>query len=298
VIGVPLTEMCNEAYTDPRERQLLKNIMYVWARSVLLEVDADVIEKLLAEQYKGKEQADGNPTRTPISKGYDYAKAHLPECDRPTRAPLGQRRQTSIFMEGNAAAALGRSMAAQPSAPGTRSRRRRRWPRRSRSYCSKLRVDKETGKNNFAIVQAEDELASIGMVVGAGWNGARAFTATSGPGVSLMTEFIGLAYFAEIPVTIHQRAARRGPSTGMPTRTQQADLVACAYASHGDTKHVLLCSPGPARMLPVLGCCTRSGRPPADTGVRHDRPGHRHESAPDCKPLTWDETKATTIGAR
>jgi 2-oxoglutarate ferredoxin oxidoreductase subunit alpha len=100
-------------------------------------------------------------------------------------------------------------------------------------------VDKETGKNKFAIVQAEDELASIGMVIGAGWNGARAFTATSGPGISLMQEFLGLAYFAEIPAVVFD-VQRAGPSTGMPTRTQQCDLTACAYASHGDTKHVLL----------------------------------------------------------
>src|SRR4029079_3768448 len=106
-------------------------------------------------------------------------------------------------------------------------------------YCQKLRVDPETGKNRFAIVQAEDELASIGIVIGAGWNGARAFTATSGPRISLMTEFIVLAYFAEIPATIIN-VQRGGPSTGMPTRTQQADILSCAYASNGDTKHVLL----------------------------------------------------------
>jgi 2-oxoglutarate ferredoxin oxidoreductase subunit alpha len=107
------------------------------------------------------------------------------------------------------------------------------------SHCRRFRIDAETKKNRFAIVQAEDELASIGIVIGAAWNGARAFTCTSGPGISLMTEFIGLAYFAEIPAVLFN-VQRGGPSTGMPTRTQQADILACAYASHGDTKHVLL----------------------------------------------------------
>ena len=112
-------------------------------------------------------------------------------------------------------------------------------PEAFQKYCDKYRNDPATGQHRFAIIQAEDELASIGIVVGAGWNGARAFTATSGPGISLMTEFIGLAYFAEIPVTIIN-VQRGGPSTGMPTRTQQSDILCCAYASHGDTKHVLL----------------------------------------------------------
>ena len=136
-------------------------------------------------------------------------------------------------------------MAAPPSAPGIRSRRPRRWRTPSRGHCKKLRHDPETGKAKYAIVQGEDELASIGIVIGASWNGARAFTATSGPGISLMTEFIGLSYFAEIPAVI-MNVQRAGPSTGMPTRTQQCDIIACAYASHGDTKHVLLFPEDPA----------------------------------------------------
>jgi 2-oxoglutarate/2-oxoacid ferredoxin oxidoreductase subunit alpha len=111
--------------------------------------------------------------------------------------------------------------------------------RRVRNHCKKFRVDPETKEHRYAIVQAEDEIAAIGMVIGAGWNGARAFTATSGPGISLMQEFFGLAYFAEIPAVIFD-IQRGGPSTGMPTRTQQSDILLCAYASHGDTKHVLL----------------------------------------------------------
>jgi 2-oxoglutarate ferredoxin oxidoreductase subunit alpha len=237
LIGLPLTQMCNEAYQDPRERQLLKNIMYVGALAAMLNIDTDVIPQLLGEQYKGKQKLMA-PNLDAYGKGYAYAREHLANaCDLSvTRADnVGDK----IFIDGNAAAALGcvyggASVCAwYPITPSSSV------AEAFQNYCAKLRVDKETGENRFAIVQAEDELASVGMVVGAGWNGARAFTATSGPGISLMTEFIGLAYFAEIPITIID-VQRGGPSTGMPTRTQQADIMACAYASHGDTKHVLL----------------------------------------------------------
>jgi 2-oxoglutarate ferredoxin oxidoreductase subunit alpha len=237
VIGVPLTEISNAAYSDPRQRQLFKNIIYVGVLSVLLDMDPDVFTKLFAEQYKGKERLLDSNVRA-LNLGRDYAKAHL-------QAPLGIRVQKSdkvgdqIFTDGNSAAALGciyggASVAAwYPITPSSSV------AEAFQKYCDKFRVDPVTGRHNYAIVQAEDELASIGMVIGAGWNGARSFTATSGPGVSLMTEFLGLAYFAEIPVTIIN-IQRGGPSTGMPTRTQQSDLLSCAYASHGDTKHVLL----------------------------------------------------------
>ena len=237
VIGIPLTEISNAAYTDPRQRQLFKNIIYVGALSMLLAVDAEVFEKLFAEQYKGKEALLDSNIRA-LHLGRDYVKNNL-------KAPLGIRVQQSdkigdqIFTDGNSAAALGcvyggATVAAwYPITPSSSV------PEAFQKYCDKYRADPSTGLNRFAIVQAEDELASIGMVVGAGWNGARAFTATSGPGISLMAEFIGLAYFAEIPVTIIN-VQRGGPSTGMPTRTQQSDLLACAYASHGDTKHVML----------------------------------------------------------
>jgi 2-oxoglutarate ferredoxin oxidoreductase subunit alpha len=237
VIGVPLTEIANSAYDDPRQRQLFKNIIYVGVLSVLLEIDADVFEKLFAEQFRGKERLlDANLQA--LKLGRDHALAHLawPLGIRVRRADkVGQQ----IFTDGNSAVALGclyggATVAAwYPITPSSSV------PEAFEKYCQKFRVDPATGQHRFAIVQAEDELASIGMVVGAGWNGARAFTATSGPGISLMTEFIGLAYFAEIPVTI-VNVQRGGPSTGMPTRTQQSDLIACAYASHGDTKHVML----------------------------------------------------------
>jgi 2-oxoglutarate ferredoxin oxidoreductase subunit alpha len=286
-MGVPLTEIANNAYTDPRQRQLFKNIIYVGALSVLLDVDAEVFEKLFAEQFKGKERLLESNVQA-LHLGRDYVKQHM-------QAPLGIRVQRSdnvgdqIFTDGNSAAGLGlvyggATVAAwYPITPSTSI------PEAFQKYCEKFRIDPATGQHRFAIVQAEDELASIGMVVGAGWNGARAFTATSGPGISLMTEFIGLAYFAEIPVTIIN-VQRGGPSTGMPTRTQQADLLACAYASHGDTKHVLLFPQDPHE------CFTHSAAA-LDLAERLQTPifvmtdldiGMNQRL---CKPFVWDDAK-------
>ena len=237
VIGVPLTEICNATYDDPRQRQLFKNIMYVGALSALLDMDVPAIEQLIGEQYKGKEKLL-KPNLEALHLGRDWVMANLPH-------PIGLRVAGAdavgdrIFVEGNAAAALGcvyggaTVCAWYPITPSSS------LAEAFTKYCQKFRVDPESGRARHAIIQAEDEIASIGMVVGAGWNGARAFTTTSGPGISLMNEFIGLAYFAEIPVTIID-VQRGGPSTGMPTRTQQSDITMCAYASHGDTKHVLL----------------------------------------------------------
>ena len=287
VIAVPLTEITNAAYTDPRQRQLFKNIIYVGALSVLLDVEADVFEKLFAEQYKGKERLLESNIRA-LHLGRDYVQKNL-------AAPLGIRVRRcdkvgdQVFVDGNSAAALGlvyggATVAAwYPITPSTSV------PEAFQKYCEKFRVDAATGRNNFAIVQAEDELASIGMVVGAGWNGARAFTATSGPGVSLMTEFIGLAYFAEIPVTI-VNVQRGGPSTGMPTRTQQSDLISCAYASHGDTKHVLLFPQDPHE-------CFEHSAAALDLAERLQTPifvmtdldiGMNQRL---CKPFTWDDAR-------
>lgn len=286
-IGMPLTEITNAAYTDPRQRQLFKNIIYVGALSVLLDVEAEVFEKLFAEQYKGKERLLESNVKA-LHLGRDYVKQNM-------QAPLGIRVQRAdavgdqIFTDGNSAAGLGlvyggATVAAwYPITPSTSV------PEAFQKYCDKFRVDPATGQHKFAIVQAEDELASIGMVVGAGWNGARAFTATSGPGVSLMTEFIGLAYFAEIPVTIIN-VQRGGPSTGMPTRTQQSDLLSCAYASHGDTKHVLLFPQDPYE------CFTHSAAA-LDLAERLQTPifvmsdldiGMNQRL---CKPFEWDDTK-------
>ncbi|HUJ00226.1 MAG TPA: 2-oxoacid:acceptor oxidoreductase subunit alpha, partial [Usitatibacter sp.] len=236
VIGMPLTEICNAAYSAPRERQLFKNIVYVGALAALLGIELERVEQLIGEQYKGKEKLL-EPNVNALRMGHDYAVASLPPIGlKVKRADAVGRR---IFLEGNSAAALGcvyggaTVCAWYPITPSSS------LAEAFARHCRKYRTDPDTGKARYAIVQAEDELASIGMVIGAGWNGARAFTCTSGPGVSLMQEFIGLAYFAEIPAVIVD-VQRAGPSTGMPTRTQQADVLSCAYASHGDTKHVLL----------------------------------------------------------
>ena len=237
VIGVPLTELCNAAYTDLRQRQLFKNIIYVGALAALIDIEIAVVEGLIGEQFKGKDKLI-QPNIQALHMGRDYVLKHL-------TCPIGLRLKKStavgdrIFLEGNSAAALGcvyggATVAAwYPITPSSS------MAEAFQSHCRRHRVDAASGKNRFAVIQAEDELASIGMVIGAAWNGARAFTATSGPGISLMQEFIGLAYFAEIPAVIFD-VQRGGPSTGMPTRTQQSDVLACAYASHGDTKHVLL----------------------------------------------------------
>ncbi|MCJ0825591.1 2-oxoacid:acceptor oxidoreductase subunit alpha [Luteimonas sp. 50] len=254
VIGVPLTEICNATYSDPRQRQLFKNIMYIGALSVLLDMDVAVIEALIGEQYRSKPQLQ-TPNIEALHLGRNWVREHVLDADacataRPSMSGLpnkgiGLRVQRAdavgdrIFVEGNAAAALGcvyggaTVCAWYPITPSSS------LAEAFQKYCQKFRAAPDGGGNRYAVIQAEDEIASIGMVVGAGWNGARAFTSTSGPGISLMNEFIGLAYFAEIPVTIID-VQRGGPSTGMPTRTQQSDILACAHASHGDTRHVLL----------------------------------------------------------
>jgi 2-oxoglutarate ferredoxin oxidoreductase subunit alpha len=237
VIGMPLTEICNATYSDPRQRQLFKNIIYVGALSMLLGIDPNEVEKLFAEQYRGKEKLLDSNIKA-LNLGRNYARDNL-DCAIGLKVKASDKVGDRIFIDGNSAAALGcvyggaTVCAWYPITPSSS------LAEAFIKYAQKYRVDAETGRNRFASIQAEDELASIGMVIGAGWNGARAFTATSGPGISLMTEFLGLAYFAEIPATLIN-VQRGGPSTGMPTRTQQADLLSCAYASNGDTKHVLL----------------------------------------------------------
>ncbi len=237
LIGMPLTEICNATYNDPRQRQLFKNIIYVGALSALLDIDAGEIERLFSEQYKGKEALLQSNIKA-LRLGREYATEHF-SCPIGIRVQRANAVGNRIFVDGNSAAGLGALYggatvcAWYPITPSSS------LAEAFSRHCQKYRVDPATGKQRYAIIQAEDELASIGMAIGAGWNGARAFTATSGPGISLMQEFIGLAYFAEIPVVLID-VQRGGPSTGMPTRTQQSDLLSCAYASHGDTKHVML----------------------------------------------------------
>jgi 2-oxoglutarate ferredoxin oxidoreductase subunit alpha len=291
VIGVPLTEICNATYTDTRQRQLFKNIMYVGALTALINMDVAVVEKLLAEQFKSNEKlVKANVHALHLGRNWVVENLAYPigltlrHADK-----VGDR----IFLEGNSAVALGAVYggatvcAWYPITPSSSV------AEAFTSWCKRYRTDPD-GKARHAIVQAEDEIASIGMVIGAGWNGARAFTATSGPGISLMTEFIGLAYFAEIPAVLID-VQRGGPSTGMPTRTQQADIISCAYASHGDTKHVLLFPEDPRE-------CFEFGAVAFDLADRLQTPiflltdldiGMNERL---CRPLQWDASKKLDRG--
>jgi len=291
VVGVPLTRICNAAYAEPSKRKVLKNIIYLGALTFLLGIERDVVEALLAEEYASK------PALIPanieaLSLGFNYASENL--------RPLGLQLKRAdavgdrIFVDGNTAASLGAVYggatvcAWYPITPSTS------LAEGFIDYCKKLRHDPETGEARYAIVQAEDEIASIGIVVGAGWNGARAFTCTSGPGISLMQEFIGLSYFAEIPAVIFD-VQRGGPSTGMPTRTQQSDILSAAYASHGDTKHVLLLPEGP-------GECFEMGAQAFDLAdrlqtmifVMLDLDMGMNEWLTE--PFTWDDSKQLDRG--
>lgn len=286
VIGVPLTEICNKEYTDPRQRQLFKNIICLGVLTELFGMDFAEVEKLIGEQYRGKDKLIP-PNVHALHMGKDWARANL--------KPIGLRIKRSndigdkILLEGNAAAALGAVYGGAtvcgwyPITPSSS------LAEAFASYCKKFRHDPETGQAKYAIVQAEDELASIGMVIGAAWNGARSFTATSGPGISLMQEFLGMAYFAEIPAVVFD-VQRAGPSTGMPTRTQQCDIMACAYASHGDTKHVLLIPEDPAETFDfaadAFDVADRLQTPvfvmiDLDIGMNHRL----------CRPLSWDDKR-------
>jgi 2-oxoglutarate ferredoxin oxidoreductase subunit alpha len=288
VIGMPATAICNATYDVPRERTLFKNILVLGALSELMGIEAAVIETLFAEQYKGKERLLDSNVRA-LHAGAEFARDHL------SVQPFGLKVQPAdavgdkIFLEGNAATALGcvyggaTVCAWYPITPSSSV------AEAFEKYAAKFRTDPVTGEKRYAIVQAEDEIASIGIITGAGWNGARAFTATSGPGVSLMTEFLGLAYFAEIPFVVID-VQRGGPSTGMPTRTQQADLLSSAYASHGDTQHVLLLPEDPRECFEfaadALDLAERLQTPvflmsDLDIGMNQRL----------CAPLTWDDAR-------
>jgi 2-oxoglutarate ferredoxin oxidoreductase subunit alpha len=229
--------MCNAAFKGVRERILMKNIAYAGALAALLNLEPDLIRALLTEKF-GKKQALMDSNQRAVDLGFNYAKSHF-DCPLPIHLQPLNKTEDAILIDGNTAAALGCLYAGAtvgawyPITPATS------LMEAFRGFCQKYRRDPETEKNRFAIVQAEDELAAIGIVIGASWAGARAFTPTAGPGISLMNEFLGLAYYAEVPAVIFD-VQRTGPSTGMPTRTQQGDLMACAYASHGDTRHICL----------------------------------------------------------
>jgi 2-oxoglutarate/2-oxoacid ferredoxin oxidoreductase subunit alpha len=248
-IGIPLMDICNREFSDPRQKQLFKNIVYVGALAKLLDISFEEIEKLLSEQFKGKEKLV-IPNVKALNLGGDFIAENF---DYPLDFRVERRDLVKdwILIDGNAAAGLGAVYGGAsvvswyPITPSTS------LVSSFEKYANKLRKDPETGKNNFSVVQSEDELSAIGMAIGANWNGARAFTATSGPGLSLMNEFLGLAYYSEIPVVLAD-VQRSGPSTGMPTRTQQSDLLMAAYASHGDTKHVLLIPSTPTECFEMM----------------------------------------------
>jgi 2-oxoglutarate ferredoxin oxidoreductase subunit alpha len=290
VVGVPLTAMCNDKYALPRERQLFKNIVYVGALAALLGIEIAVIEALLAEQFASKPKLIAANVEA-LEMGRAYAAQNLQPLDlRVQRADkVGDR----VYIEGNMAAALGAVYggatvcAWYPITPSTS------LAEAFTGFCEDYRTDPD-GQARYAIVQAEDEIASIGVVVGAGWNGARAFTCTSGPGISLMNEFIGLSYFAEIPAVIFD-VQRGGPSTGMPTRTQQSDLTIAAYASHGDTRHPMLLPKDPGECFEFGALAfDLADRLQTTIFVMLDLDIGMNEWL--CEPLTWDDSRVLDRG--
>lgn len=242
-LGVPFAQLCNDNFLEPRERTLMKNIAYAGSLVAILNVDLDIVAALLEEKYAGKKALRESNHRA-LHLGYDYAKDHF-QCPLPFHLDKMNANRDKILIDGNTATALGCLYAGAtvaawyPITPSTSALDA------FKEFCERYRKDPETGKSNYIILQAEDELAAIGMVIGASWMGARSFTSTAGPGISLMNELLGLAYYAEIPAVVID-VQRVGPSTGMPTRTQQGDVLECAYASHGDTKHICLFPANPA----------------------------------------------------
>ena len=237
ILGVPFGRMCVDAFSGDRERTLMRNIAYTGALVALLDIDMDVVAEMIRDQFSKKRSLLDSNFRA-LHLGYDYAKKNF-ECPLPIRLERMSATRDHVLLDGNTAAALGCLYAGAtvgawyPITPATS------LMEAFMGFCKRYRVDPETKRNKYAILQAEDELAAAGITIGAGWAGARAFTSTAGPGISLMSEFIGLAYYTEIPGVFFD-IQRTGPSTGMPTRTQQADLLSIAYLSHGDTKHIAL----------------------------------------------------------
>lgn len=286
-IGIPLMNLCNAEFSDARQRQLFKNIVYIGALVALLDIEFPVLESLIGEQFKGKEKLIA-PNIKALNIGVKYVHKNF-DCPLDIRVTRRDLLGDKILIDGNSACGLGAVYAGAtvvawyPITPSTSV------AEAFGKYAAKFRVDPVTGKNNYAIVQAEDELAAIGMAMGAGWNGARSFTATSGPGLSLMNEFLGLGYFAEIP-TVLIDVQRTGPSTGMPTRTQQSDILLAAYASHGDTKHPLLFPASPKECFEMTVDAfdlTEQLQTPVIVMTDLDLGMNDHVT----KPLTWEDSR-------
>ena len=285
IIGIPLTAICNETYSDARQRQLFKNIIYVGALTALLDIDIDIAHGLINEQYRGKEELMHSNLQA-MDMGRNYALENF-ACPISLKVTPSDSVGDRIFLEGNSAAALGAVFGGATVAAWYPITPSSSLAEAFERHCKKYRIGKEDKKARYAILQAEDELASIGMVIGASWNGSRAFTATSGPGISLMQEFLGFAYFAEIPAVIFD-VQRGGPSTGMPTRTQQSDLLLCAYASHGDTKHILLFPEDPKEAFEMSAAAFDLGdRLQTPIFVMLDLDIGMNERL--CAPLQWDD---------
>lgn len=287
LIAVPLTELCNHEFSDPNLRRLLKNIIYIGALAYLFDIGFDAVIDSITRQFSNKPKLAKTNIRA-LEIGYTYAARHHPDACalsvRPSCA-VGQR----ILMDGNTAAGLGALFAGAtvvgwyPITPSTSV------IDAFERFAERYRVDPESGEKKYAVIQAEDEQAAIGIAIGAGWNGARAFTATSGPGISLMTEFLGLAYFAEIPIVLIN-VQRCGPSTGMPTRTQQADLLASAYASHGDTRNVLLFPSDPHECFSMTAdAFDLADRLQTPVVVMSDLDLGMNSHL--CDPLSWDDDR-------
>ncbi len=292
LIPIPLTELCNSAFQNPKLRQLLKNIIYIGSLAYLIDLDFAILTDAIERQFR-KNPKLAEPNIKALEIGYGYARDHHQGVCR-LAVRRSDRLADDILMDGNSAFALGAIYAGAtvvgwyPITPSTSV------VEAFEKYARMFRVEPDTGRRKVAILQAEDELAALGMVIGASWNGARAFTATSGPGISLMSEFLGLAYFAEIPAVV-LNVQRTGPSTGMPTRTQQSDLLSCAYASHGDTRHVLLFPCDPRE-------CFELGADAFDLAERLQTPvivmsdldlGMNDHISP---PLSWDDRRGYDRG--
>ncbi len=286
-LPIPLRDICLREFEHPGQRQLFQNIVYVGALAAFLAIDFEILTGMISQQFRGKEKLI-LPNVHALELGYQYAKDHF-DCPLPIRLEASDRARGKILMDGNTAIGLGcvyggATIASwYPLTPSTSV------VDSFGKYCKRLRIDPGTGKRKFAIVQAEDELAAIGIAIGAGWNGARAFTASSGPGVSLMQEFLGLAYFAEVPVVLFN-IQRVGPSTGMPTRTQQGDLLTCAFASHGDTRQILLFPSTPRECFEFAAASFDiAERLQTPVIVMSDLELGMNEHL--CEPLAWDDSR-------
>ena len=291
-IGIPLTQLCNDEFSDPRLRQLLKNIIYIGALAYLFDIGLDPVVSSIKKQFSKKPKL-AEPNIKALELGFEYAQVHHKDvCGlsiRPSDA-VGDR----ILIDGNSGAALGALYAGAtvagwyPITPSTSV------VEAFERFAARYRIDPETGKKRYAVIQAEDELAAIGIAIGGGWNGARSFTATSGPGVSLMNEFLGLAYFAEIPVVLIN-VQRSGPSTGMPTRTQQSDLLSCAYLSHGDTRNVILIPSDPYECFQMTAdAFDLADRLQTPVIVLSDLDIGMNDHI--CKPFDWDDSRSYDRG--